>query len=79
MTDEMLDRALFVNCFYDQGVAGVHPRTGEAVTPPVSAVFVCMPETEPQVRSILSWLLSTYQWSGEITTERIAGTGAGGL
>lgn len=73
VVDEIPDDAVFVNCSYDQRVTGTHPRTGELVTPPINAVFLCRPGSVPEVKATLQWLMDKYSWSGEISEEPLAG------
>lgn len=63
-------RGTCVWCDFDPE-AGVHPRSGEPVDPPLFATFLC-DEAPDVAEGIFEFLCSTYSWSGEVGKDTYA-------
>ena len=61
-SDEWPRGTKFVSCEFDQTIMGRHPKTGEALPPPLSGTFVCTPETIGMMRATFVWLANKYGW-----------------
>lgn len=75
MSEEPPRGTTFVSCGFDQSVVGRHPRTGEALRPPLSGTFLCPPGTDGMVRATFVWLLNKYGWRGEVHESPLYGDG----